>query len=104
MIPPLNEATIRASKSLLTPEFRKTFKKLSDKIVEISRLKYIRWRERAETLNFEPKFGNIYVVEITYDIHAVAEATGDIVKWLWIGKYNNYIEKLDFLRASRKKK
>ena len=97
----INEAVIRPSQSTLTPEFRRGFKRLPPQVQTIAELKYTRWRANPSTLNFEPKFYNIYVVEVTRDIHAICEVNGSVVRWLWIGNYNEYNTRLDLLRKKR---
>lgn len=94
----IKEATIRASQSFLSGEWRRGFKKQSPQVQDIAELKYVRWRQKAETLNFEPKFSNIYVVEVTRDVHSICEVNGTVVRWLWIGNYKDYTAKLDALR------
>ena len=94
----IKEAVIRASKSLLTPEFRRGYNKLGPQFQTIVQLKYARWRATPDSLNFEPKFYKIYVVEVTSAIHAICEVQGTIVRWLWIGNYKDYTSKLDLLR------
>ena len=94
----LQEATIRATKSFLSPEFRRGLNKQSPQVQEIAQLKYIRWRATPETLNFEPKFYKIYVVEITRDVHAICEVLGTVVRWIWVGGYRDYMARLDLLR------
>ena len=98
MIQIINEAVITPSKSLLTAEFRRGYKNLSPQVQAIAELKYIRWRLVPSSLNFEPKFFNVYVIEITRDFHAICQVDGTIVRWLWIGNYKNYTARLDALR------
>ena len=94
----LKEAIVNASKSTVAPEFRKRLKKLSPQVQAATQVKYFRWRKDYHTLNFEPKFSNIYAVEVNNDIHALAEITGTVVRWTWIGNYKDYTHRLDLLR------
>ena len=99
----INEATIQRVKSLLTPKFRRQLRNLSPQIQQIAKDKYIRWKQRPESLNFEPKFSNIYVIEITNDVHAISMLEGTVITWLWCGNYKNYSAELDALRKLKHK-
>jgi hypothetical protein len=95
----LDEVVVVPTESLLTQSFGESFRDLPPHIKDIVHEKYHRWREHPNSLNFEYKFGNIYAVEITRKIHAVATVTGGVVKWFFVGDYRAYIGKLDELRA-----
>jgi hypothetical protein len=98
----LKESSIKAIKSLLSRNFRKGLENLSPDLQQICRQKYLRWRTDYQSLRFEPKFMNIFVVEITRDIHAICMNTNNVVYWLWIGKYRDYTVQLDLLRKTAK--
>jgi hypothetical protein len=98
-LPMLNEIAVKSSKSLLSKEFRKQLEKLPPSITSIAQQKYLRWRSDYRSLNFEPKFKNIYVVEVTRLIHAICEVNGSTVYWLWIGKYDQYTSQLNVYRS-----
>lgn len=98
-LPMLNEIAVKSSKSLLSKEFRKQLEKLPPSIQQITQQKYLRWRADYQTLNFEPKFKNINVVEVTRLIHAICEVNGPVVYWLWIGKYDQYMTQLNVYRT-----
>jgi hypothetical protein len=101
----INEAVIKPSKSVLTPMFRKQFKSLDPQTQEIATDKYNRWIKSPASLNFEPKFGDIWSIEITRKIHAVcALEDGNIVAWLWIGKYDEYSSFVSTLRRGTERK
>ena len=95
----LNESAVKASKSLLSKNFRSQLEKLPPNIQQITSQKYLRWRADYRTLNFENKFKNIFAIEVTRLIHAICEVNGSTVYWLWIGKYDQYATQLNVIRT-----
>ena len=94
----LNEIIIQPANSLLNKGFRKQLESLPPQIQQIAKEKYLRWRKDYRTLNFERKFKDIYVIEITHNIHAICQITNNIVYWFWVGKYDEYYAYLNALR------
>jgi len=97
----ITEAIVLAAHSYLNKEFRKGFKNLPPQIQDIATKKYKRWRADHRTLNFEPKFSNIFAVEITRSVHAICEIIGRDVYWFWVGNYEEYTSLLNALRKGQ---
>ena len=97
----LNEVNITPTKSIRTKLFNKELERLNPQILKLAAIKYNRWRKSPNSLNFEPKFGNFYGIEITSDVHAIAQVIGTEVYWIFIGGYKEYSSRLDAFRKGK---
>lgn len=111
----LDEAVLVADRSVITDAFHRDFERLPPEVKITCHEKFRRWRENPETLNFEPKFANLFGVEIDHRYHAVCQRVSEpaprpvakgalpaksvsTVKWIFVGDYKTYTKLLDSYR------
>jgi hypothetical protein len=88
--------------SQVSKRFRDCFEKLPINYQKKTMEKYLRWKQSPMSVRFEPKFADIYAVEISRSVHAVCKVSHKQVLWLWIGTYDDYEKALRQLRNAYK--
>lgn len=86
----LLEAVVRRPRSVLIKPFKKMYENIPAIVKMQATKKYRRWRKNPESLNFEPKYSNIYGIELTGGYHAICRVEDEMVTWLFIGNYKDY--------------
>ena len=81
-------------KSHLTKDFIKCFRKLPDRIKNLTRKNYRIWVENPShpSLNFKevPDGSNIHSVRIGIGWRALGVVQDDNIIWFWIGSHSDY--------------
>jgi hypothetical protein len=79
-------------KSYTTPDFWKTYAKLSSEAKEQARKAYQLWKSNQfhPSLHFKKVGKNLWSARITLDIRALALKKGEDYYWIWIGTHDEY--------------